>query len=157
MSPTILTYISLGVGILALIVAIYSIISTGKIRTWRQFFGGAHDPENLEDIIEQLVEKLKELEANGATTASTLETVANQLNKATQHVGIVRYNGNGDDGGNLSFSAAMLNAHQTGIVITSLHGRQHNRIYAKVITAGASENTLSDEEREALIQALTNQ
>lgn len=156
MSPTILTYISLGASILALIAAIYAIVSTGKIRTWRQFFGGANDPENLEDIIEQLVEKLKELEAGGAMTASTLDAVANQLNKATQNVGIVRYNSNGDDGGNLSFSAAMLNAHQTGIVITSLHGRQQNRIYAKVITAGASENTLSDEEREALIQAITN-
>lgn len=156
MSTTFLTYISLAASILALILGIYAVIATGKIRAWRRIFGGENEPENLEEIIEQLVGKLKQLETDGENVSSTLEAVANQLNKATQHVGIIRYNGNGDDGGNLSFSAAMLDAHQTGIVITSLHGRQQNRIYAKVITAGASENTLSDEEREALIQALTH-
>lgn len=156
MSATILTYISLVASILALILGCYVVVTTGKIRAWRRFLGKNNAPENLEDIIEQLVGKLTELEAAGHDTSKTLEAVANQLNKATQHVAIIRYNSSGDDGGNLSFSAALLDAHQTGIIITSLHGRQHNRIYAKVITAGSSENTLSEEEREALIQALTN-
>lgn len=156
MSATVLTYISLAVSILALILGIYAIVTTGKSRAWRKFFNSQNEPENFDDVIDQLVGKLELLETNGNSTAVTLESVANQLNKATQHVGIVRYNGTGDDGGNLSFSAALLDAHQTGIVITSLHGRQQNRIYAKVITSGASENTLSEEEREALMQALTN-
>ncbi len=156
MSNSILAYISISISIIALGLGIFAVITTGKIRTWRKFFGTDSEPENLEDIIEQLVAKLKELEKSGENTSLTLDAVANQLAKATQHVGIIRYNGNGDDGGNLSFSMALLDAHQTGIVITSLHGRQHNRIYAKVITKGASESTLSDEEREALIQSLTN-
>jgi len=158
MSVAVLTNISLVASILALILGFYAVFATGKIRAWRRFFGSSNDsvPENLEDIIEQLVNKLKVLEAAGADTAQTLEATTNQLAKAIQHVGIVRYNGNGDDGGNLSFSVALLDAHQTGIIITSLHGRQQNRIYAKAVTAGASENTLSGEEREALILALTN-
>lgn len=155
MSTTILVYSALGISILGLILAIIAFLSAGKIRAWRKFFGSDHEPENLEEIIEQLVAKLKQLEANGKQTEQTLEAITAQLATATQHVAVVRYNSNGDDGGNLSFSAALLDAHQTGIVITSLHGRQQNRIYAKVVSEGVSESTLSEEEKEVLIQALT--
>lgn len=156
MSNSILVYIAISISVIALALGIFAVITTGKIRAWRKFFGKDSEPENLEDIIEQLVAKLKELERKGEDTSLTLEAVANQLTKATQHVAVIRYNSNGDDGGNLSFSMALLDAHQTGVVVTSLHGRQNNRIYAKVITKGTSESTLSDEEREALIQSITN-
>jgi uncharacterized protein YlxW (UPF0749 family) len=156
MSTSILIYIALSASILSLILAIYAVVASGKVRAWRKFFGTKSTPESLEDIIEQLVDKLKQLELNGQKTETTLEAALNQLSKATQHVAVVRYNSNGDDGGNLSFSAALLDAHQTGIVITSLHGRQQNRIYAKEVTNGTSESTLSEEERDVLISALTN-
>ncbi|HEX3100028.1 MAG TPA: DUF4446 family protein [Patescibacteria group bacterium] len=159
MSATVLTYISLGAAGISLVFGVYAVIAAGQARKWRKFFSGNEAaenlPENLEDIIEKIAQRLKQLDESSDKTASTLEAITNQLNTATQHVGIIRYNGNGDDGGNLSFSAALLDAHQSGIVITSLHGRQNSRIYAKVIVSGASEQTLSEEEREALIQALT--
>ena len=178
MSPTVLTYISLGVAVIALVFGIYAVIASGQTRKWRKIFSG-NDPDdipnNLEDIVEKIAQRLKLIdEANDKTALSleaiskqldeanqqaniTLGSLAGQLNTATQHVGVVRYNGNGDDGGNLSFSAALLDAHQSGIIITSLHGRANSRIYAKIITNGTSEQTLSEEEREALIQAVTHQ
>jgi hypothetical protein len=156
MSDAVLIYISLGASGIALILSIFSAISSGQLRAWKRYFRADNHPENLEEIVEQITNKLRKLDDDSDRTKLTLESLANQLNTATQHVGIVRYNGNGDDGGNLSFSAAFLDAHQSGIVLTSLHGRQQNRIYAKVVTDGASINTLSEEEREALIQAITN-
>ena len=127
------------------------------MRAWRKFFANPNEkPENLEDIIQQIVDKIYQLDASNLQTEKMLDGINQQLNTATQNVGIDRYNGNGDDGGNLSFSTALLDAHQSGILITSLHGRQQNRIYAKVVTKGASESTLSDEEKEALVQAITN-
>jgi hypothetical protein len=160
MSPTILAYISVGTAGIALILAIYAIVAVGQVRKWRKIFSGTNSQENspadLEEVIEQIAQRLSILDQASEQTTFTLEALATQLNTATQHVGVVRYNGNGDDGGNLSFSAAFLDAHQTGIVITSLHGRANSRIYAKVITSGASEQTLSEEEREALIQAVTH-
>lgn len=159
MSATVLTYLSLGVAGIALILAIFAVISSGQVRKWRKVFSGGNEgenlPENLEDIIEKIAQRLKLHDEFSEQTSSTLEAINNQLNTATQHVGIIRYNGNGDDGGNLSFSAALLDAHQSGIIITSLHGRQNSRIYAKIVVAGTSEQTLSEEERDALIQALT--
>ncbi len=121
----------------------------------KKYFRKENQPENLEEVVEHIIAKLTQLDDHAAKTSATLENISDQLNTATQHVAIIRYNSNGDDGGNLSFSAAFLDAHQSGIVLTSLHGRQNNRIYAKVITSGASESTLSEEEREALINALT--
>ena len=161
MSATILAYIGLGVAGIALILGIYAIIAVGQVRKWRKIFSGKdmaeNSPSDLEDIIEQIATRIEQLDEANQQANITLESLAGQLNSATQHVGVVRYNGNGDDGGNLSFSAAFLDAHQSGIIITSLHGRQNSRIYAKVVTSGASEQTLSEEEREAVIQALTNQ
>ena len=160
MSATVLTYISLGVAGIAVILGVYAVIAVGQVRKWRKIFSPGNEeeslPENLEDIMEKVGKRLELLDEASEQTTLTLEAIARQLNTATQHVGIIRYNGNGDDGGNLSFSAAFLDAHQTGIIITSLHGRQNSRIYAKVIMNGASEQTLSEQEREALIHALTN-
>ncbi len=159
MSATVLTYISLGIALIALIIALYAIISAGPVRRWRKIFSGGKDgeelPENLEAIIEKIAQRLEILDGDSTKTHVALEAIAKQLSTATQHVGLMRYNGNGDDGGNLSFSLALLDEHQNGIIITSLHGRQNNRIYAKIVTNGASEQTLSDEERDALIHAVT--
>lgn len=160
MSPTVLTYISLGVAVIALVFGIYAVIASGQTRKWRKIFSGSDPddiPNNLEDIVEKIAQRLKLIDEANDKTALSLEAISKQLNTATQHVGIIRYNGNGDDGGNLSFSAALLDAHQSGIIITSLHGRANSRIYAKIITNRTSEQTLSEEEREALIQAVTHQ
>jgi hypothetical protein len=39
-------------------------------------------------------------------------------------------------------------------VLSSLHARSGTRVYAKAITAGRSDTTLSDEETDAVRQAL---
>ena len=50
---------------------------------------------------------------------------------------------------------ALLNGQQTGMIITSLHGRENNRIYCKAIKEGQSVQPLNEEEQQALIEALT--
>ncbi len=155
MSANILIYISLTASGIALILGIFAVVSAGQHRALKKYFRKENQPENLDEVVETIISKLTELDDHAHRTNTTLSNLAAQTDTATQHVGIIRYNSNGDDGGNLSFSAALLDAHQSGMVLTSLHGRQHNRIYAKVIKEGASESTLSEEEREALISALT--
>jgi hypothetical protein len=48
----------------------------------------------------------------------------------------------------------MLDGRGDGFVVSSLHARAGTRVYAKAIGAGSSEAALSDEESEALRQAL---
>ena len=74
--------------------------------------------------------------------------------RSFQRVGLVRYNPFEETGGNQSFALALLDAAGDGWVLSSLHARSGTRVYAKAITAGRSDATLSDEETDAVQQAL---
>ena len=72
---------------------------------------------------------------------------------ALRHVAVVRYDAFGDMGGRLSFSAALLDDHGDGLVISSINGRSETRTYAKPLLGHTSEHTLSPEELDAVEQA----
>lgn len=74
---------------------------------------------------------------------------------ALQKFGLVRYDAFEDMGGRLSFSAALLDDHGDGVVITSINGRTETRTYAKPINGLSSEHNLSDEERRAIGEAMS--
>jgi hypothetical protein len=80
--------------------------------------------------------------------------VESELRTALGHVGLVRYNPFEDTGGQLSFALAILDGAGNGFVVNSLHARGGTRVYAKAISAGRAESTLSDEESAAVRQAL---
>ncbi|OQX00574.1 hypothetical protein BWK69_01120, partial [Candidatus Parcubacteria bacterium A4] len=67
---------------------------------------------------------------------------------------MVRFNPFEDVGGDHSFSMALLNGENSGIVITSLFLRKENRVYGKPIEKGQSKYLLSDEEKKALEEAI---
>jgi hypothetical protein len=70
-----------------------------------------------------------------------------------QKVGLVRFNPFKELGGDHSFSLAVLDSYDSGIVITSLHTRDRTRVYMKDIKKGKSEFELSVEEKKALVNA----
>lgn len=70
-----------------------------------------------------------------------------------QKIGLVRFNPFKELGGDHSFSMAILDAHDSGVIITSLHTRDRTRVYMKDIKKGKSIFELSAEEKKALIDA----
>ena len=66
----------------------------------------------------------------------------------------VRYDAYRDMGGQQSWSIALLDGTRTGAVVTSLHSRDHARVYLKELTAGVAEQRLSPEEARAVALAL---
>jgi len=70
-----------------------------------------------------------------------------------RHISVVRYDAFGDVGGHLSWSVAMLDDGGHGVVLTSIHGRNEARTYAKSIAGWACEQQLSPEEEEAIAHA----
>jgi hypothetical protein len=72
------------------------------------------------------------------------------LGGALTRLAIVRYDAFDDVGGELSFSAALLDEHDDGLVITAINGRAEGRTYAKLVSGGTAAATLSDEERTAI-------
>ena len=70
-----------------------------------------------------------------------------------QKVGLIRFNPFKELGGDHSFSLAILDSHDSGIIITSLHTRDRTRVYMKDVKKGKSGFELSSEERKALVNA----
>lgn len=85
---------------------------------------------------------------------SELSEVQKLLQSCVRHVGIVRYDAFRDMGGYMSFSLALLDGRRNGIVLSVLNGRDGSRGYAKAVRGGKSSSPLSEEEQEALAQAL---
>lgn len=71
-----------------------------------------------------------------------------------QKVAIVRFNAFRDMGGDLSYALALLDSSGSGLVISSIYGRDDARTYAKPVKEGKSSYQLSSEEEEAIKKAL---
>lgn len=71
-----------------------------------------------------------------------------------QKVGLLRFNPFKDTGGDQSFILALVDANDTGVLISSLHTRSGTRWYAKnVIRGKGGDYELSKEEEQALKSA----
>jgi len=88
---------------------------------------------------------------------SNLSQEFNDLKKThqfdIQKVGIIRFNPFSEIGGDQSFSVALLDGNDDGIVLTSFYTREGNRVYGKPIKQGESQYALSKEEIKAIEMA----
>jgi hypothetical protein len=105
----------------------------------------------------KLLDKINEgLKVNGSDIEKIKKAI-NSINTAAighvQKVGLIRFNPFNEIGGDHSFSLAILDGANNGIIITGLHTRDRTRIYAKQITVGKSDLELSAEENKALLKA----
>ena len=114
------------------------------------FFQKKKKPENLKEILK----KFEGLEKKIERISEELENLKKEGKFNFQKIGIVRYNPFSGVGSNQSFSIALLDGNNDGLVITSIYARDGNRVYAKPIKAGVSEYSLSDEEKKAINLAL---
>ncbi len=149
------TIAALVIAVLAFAASLVALVLTGKLRRLKKIFGADEQPDNLEEVITSITEALKKIKADHNQLVDLVSQQGETLQTAFQYSHVVRFDSGGSDGGNLSFAMALLDGQQSGLIITSLHGREHNRIYCKAIVDGASVNQLSEEEQEALIAALT--
>lgn len=70
-------------------------------------------------------------------------------------VGLVKFNPFEGVGSNQSFCMALLSSKDSGIIFTSLHGRNSTRVYAREINVSKWQSEkLSNEEKEAIKKAL---
>lgn len=100
------------------------------------------EPKDLKEVLEQFEELRKEVEKISQSSKTSI-----------QKVGMVRYNPFSDVGGDQSFSIALLDGDNNGIVITSLFSRDGNRVYGKAIENSGSKYSLSKEEKQAIEKA----
>jgi hypothetical protein len=146
---SILVLIALGLAVIAVILS----LPGGRLRRL-----GRRSPlppdERLELLVEKHAKAIQRLEKAVHQLALGEKKLGELAEGAVRHVGIVRFDAFEDMGGRLSFSVALLDGQGNGVVITSINGRQDTRCYGKQVRHGTSAHHLSDEERQAIRDAL---
>jgi len=107
------------------------------------------EPKNLKEVLGVL----KNLEERLKKTDKKLQILEKNSKFFLQKVGIIRFNPFPEVGSNQSFSMALLDNNNDGLVITSLYSREENRVYGKPIKNGTSKYSLSSEEKQAIEKA----
>lgn len=114
------------------------------------------DERALRARLAQLIEEVKNLHLREKELKNELEGLTLENLGNIQKLEILRYNPYEDLGGDQSFSLAMLDGKNNGIILTSLHTRSGTRVYAKAIINKVAELELSREEKMVLQKVRKN-
>jgi hypothetical protein len=149
---TLLALIATGLSVLATLFAIFG----GRGRRPRVPEGPIPMDDTLRAVLEGHAERLERLEQAARALHATDKRQTTRIDGSVRRVALLRYDAFEDVGGRLSFSCAMLDDHGTGVVLTSINGRQETRVYAKPVAHATSTYNLSLEEEEAIRQAMAD-
>ncbi len=111
---------------------------------------GVAEGADLEEILLRNLERWENVSADVRDLARRMDAGEAVLRRSLHRVGLVRFSAFADTGGDQSFSVALLDANDDGVVLSSLHAREGTRVYAKPVTGGTSSYSLPDEEIQAI-------
>ena len=112
------------------------------------------DDKNWDEILTQTLTEVRDAKAELDELEQRHQAMREQMKGCVQKVKLMRYNAFSDTGSNLSYSLAVLDENNNGVVLSSLYGREDNRSYAKPVENGKSTYQLSDEEKDVLEQVM---
>lgn len=141
--------------IILAILYITTVINLRKLRTsYQKFMNKLGNGNNLDEMMKEYMKKVNLVEEKNNEIISYCKVLDDNMKKCTQKIGIVRYNAFKDTGSDLSFSLAILDDYNDGVVLNGIYSREMSNIYAKPIKNGTSTYTISPEEKEAINRAI---
>ena len=108
--------------------------------------------KDLKSLLEEILKKIKKIEIDYKENKKNLSQLQKKSVRNIQKVSFLRYNPFKDTGGDQSFILSLLNEENSGIVLSSFHGRDNTRVYAKKVKKGKGEGFSLSEEEEKLIK-----
>lgn len=109
----------------------------------------------LKDSLEKILEAYSKNKKDISVLFQAIARLDTEGATHLQKIGIMRFNPFSDTGGSQSFTIAMLDKKNSGIVMTSLYARTGNRWYIKYIKEGSGQDVeLSKEEKAAIHDAV---
>ena len=110
--------------------------------------------QNLSSILETILSELTLSQKELVKLRAQCDKIEQEGLFHTQKIGLLRFNPFSDTGGDQSFILAILNGHDDGILLSSLHGRTGTRWFAKTVKGGKGlEHELSNEEKSVIKSA----
>lgn len=150
-------YVLIGLAIACLIMLILLIIILCKLKKLRRRVDDltrGKDAESLEDTMLKFFEKIEALEDAEDTMHRDIRAIKDNLKNTYQKSALVKYDAFREMSGALSYSLALLDKNNNGVLVTSMYSREGCYTYAKDIENGECKLNLSEEEEEALKQAV---
>lgn len=144
------------IALVALVIAVLLAFRTNRMKTQYAVLSAADGRASFVEVVARKAEEVEGLRDDVAHLADELRSTQRELQMAVRHVGVVRYDAFGDMGGRMSFSAALIDDHGNGFVLTSVHARSESRSYIKQLRGGMAEVTLSPEESAAVADAVAS-
>ncbi len=149
-------YIALGaagLSVLVLFMWVWLFLRVKNIDSIRQEFYDGAVTEKLDNVIASHEQSIKKINSQIDHLEQFVSGLATANKNNFQKIGFIRFNPFDDAGGSISFVIALLDADNSGVVISSLHGREGNRVYAKEVEKGISKSQLTEEEQQAIKEA----
>jgi hypothetical protein len=139
----------------ALVLSLVSIFLFYKIYAVLKILKTSGDKRSINDVLSGLDSHLKESKMSLVELQKAVKDHQHLSLNNLQKIGFIRFNPFTNTGGDQSFILAILNGHNDGFVISSLHSRDQTRTFAKPIKDGKGEKfELSKEEKLAIDKAI---
>ena len=154
--------VALAAGGLALVILLWAVWATVQLRRLRSAQSAVLGSGRARDLVGHAAE----LDAAFRALHDHVDTVhmaiderlaeaETRLDRAIAYRGLVRFDAYNEMSGRQSTSIALLDAHGSGVVVSSIHHRDQARVYAKQVHEGRGELELGPEEEEAVRLALS--
>lgn len=111
---------------------------------------------NLEQCITYYYDKLERTADNISELSENFAKYDRDTKNTLQKIGMVKFDAFDDIHGQMSFSVAILNMHNSGIILTSIYGHECSNVYIRKIENSQTDTHLLDEEKEALEKAVAS-
>ena len=134
-----------------MVIVLFKAVGRVEIKYKRLMKGTSN--KNLEEILLERLDSIDEAKEVSEKALKECEKLEIKLKDCIQKVAIMRYKAFENVGSDLSFSIAMLDDNNDGIILTGIYGRQESTTYAKPIDKGISRYDLSEEELYVLNEA----
>ncbi|MGL5633895.1 MAG: DUF4446 family protein [Sarcina sp.] len=153
-NSAIITLVIAAIAVIELILIIILFAKLGGVSSrFKKMMKGSNN-KSLETVIEDYFKKVEKIELDSSEVVEKFNKLNSNLQNCVQKVACVRYKAFEDVGSDLSFSIALLDEKNDGVVLTGIYGRMESTTYAKPIDKGISRYDLSEEELQALSEAM---
>lgn len=140
--------------IVLILLQIASYIKMSKLdRRYKKLMKGSSG-KSIEDMILQYKDNVDIALMKSDAVRDLYTDLEKRLKGCIQKFAMVRYKAFDDIGSDLSFSIALMDENNDGMVITGIYGRMESTAYAKPIENGISKYDLSEEEKTAIKTAM---
>ncbi len=147
----VLEIVILIINLMLLVLYVLNCMKLQKLRkNYSDFMTKLGKGENINEMLVNYLQKVDNIENENKEIENYCQKLEKESKECLKKIGLIRYNAYKDTGSELSFTLAILDERNCGIVLNGIYGRDTSNIYAKPIEQGESKYALSKEEQEAL-------